>query len=106
LLAVLLAGAARPGAVASPSPTAAAAGSSPPSSATPRRTATPRPSREPAEVTTYTVKEGDTLQSIARRHNTRVRELRALNPDIDDSIKPRDELEPGTKLKVPASSEG
>ncbi|VVP61805.1 hypothetical protein PS870_06446 [Pseudomonas fluorescens] len=47
---------------------------------------------------TYTVKNGDTLGSIAQQHGAKVTELRALNPIITD---PR-HLRPGWELKLPA----
>jgi LysM repeat protein len=105
LLAVLLTGAARPEVpVPSPSPTGVAA--PPTSSPTPRRSASPRPESTPGGVRRYRVKEGDTLRSIARQFNLTVRELRALNPDLDAAIKQRDPLEAGTTLMVPRANEG
>jgi LysM repeat protein len=107
LLAVLLAGATRPiTPLASPSPTGVAETAGPGPSATPRRSASPRPGRSPGGVRSYTVKEGDTLRSIAKRFELTVLELRALNPDLDESLKQRDPLEPGTTLVVPRSNGG
>ena len=40
--------------------------------------------------TTYTVKAGDTATSIAAASHTTVSELKKINPDFDDSIKPGD----------------
>jgi LysM repeat protein len=107
LLAVLLAGAARPSLPASsPSPSTAAATQGPGPSATPRPSSSPRPDRTPTSVRRYRVKEGDTLRSIASRFQLTVRELRALNPDLDPSVKGRDPLEPGITLVVRRPREG
>ena len=51
----------------------------------------PRPkskpaSKVPADAHNYTVKRGDTLYGIARRHKVAVDDLRRLNPDIADKI--------------------
>jgi nucleoid-associated protein YgaU len=106
LLAVLLAGAARPvPPAASPTLGAAAATSGPIPTATPRRSQTPRPDRSTDIVRRYTVKEGDTLRSIARRFDITVPQLRAANPDLEDSVKQRDPLEPGTTLRIPAADQ-
>lgn len=50
-------------------------------------------------TTTYTVKKGDTLTSIAKAHHTTVAELVSLN-----KLKDADEIRVGQKLKVPAAS--
>jgi len=50
---------------------------------------TPRPG------TTYTVRKGDTLQSIAKSHNTTVERLLALN-----KMKPHSKIQPGQKILV------
>jgi LysM repeat protein len=105
LLGVLLAGAARPG-VPAPSPSATGSATTPRPSATPRRTASPGPDRTQRPTRRHTVEEGDTLRSIADKYHTSVRQLRALNPDLDASVKGRDPLEPGTTLIVPRNTEG
>ena len=46
------------------------------------------------EVTTYTVKKGDTVYSIAAAHNTTTEEIYRLNPDARNGIKK------GNKLKI------
>ena len=46
---------------------------------------------------TYTVKSGDTLGEIARRHATKVAEIQALNPIITHP----DYIRPGWELKLP-----
>lgn len=48
---------------------------------------------------TYTVKDGDTLTSIAKAHNTTVAKLVSLN-----GLKDADKLTAGQKLKVPAKA--
>jgi LysM repeat protein len=50
------------------------------------------------QANTYTVRPGDTLSSIARRHGTSVQQLLAAN-----EIKRADPIRPGQKLRVPAS---
>ena len=50
---------------------------------------------KPRHGKTYAVRKGDTLQSIAKRHNTTVERLLALN-----NIKPHSKLQPGQKLLV------
>lgn len=50
------------------------------------------------QANTYTVRRGDTLSSIARRHGTSVQQLLAAN-----EIKRADRIRPGQKLRVPAS---
>lgn len=55
----------------------------------------------PATVTTaggsYTVQSGDTLDTIARKHETTIEVLVNLNPGINDPYN----LMPGTRLAVP-----
>lgn len=51
-----------------------------------------------AAATTYTVRRGDTLSSIARRHGTSVQQLLAAN-----GIERADSIRAGQKLRVPAS---
>jgi len=58
------------------------------------------PAKEPPmETTLYKVKKGDTLDKIARRHNTTIAALLKLN-----RMKLKDPLYTGRKLKVPASA--
>jgi murein DD-endopeptidase MepM/ murein hydrolase activator NlpD len=49
--------------------------------------------------TTYTVKEGDTLTSIAAANNMSISDLRKLNPNITESIHPGDLIQ--LKVAVP-----
>lgn len=49
--------------------------------------------------TTYTVKDGDTLTSIADANNMSIRDLRNLNPNITESIHPGDLIQ--LKVAVP-----
>jgi LysM repeat protein len=52
---------------------------------------------------TYTVKDGDTLRSIAADklgNGDRAKEIRDLNPDLKDSA----DLQPGTEIKLPAAT--
>jgi membrane-bound lytic murein transglycosylase D len=48
-------------------------------------------------TTTYRVREGDSLWSIARRFGTSVRKLRSLNPELGAEGR----LRPGQRLRVP-----
>jgi len=50
---------------------------------------------KPRHSKTYTVRKGDTLQSIAKSHNTTVERLLALN-----SMKPHSKIQPGKKILV------
>jgi D-alanyl-D-alanine carboxypeptidase/D-alanyl-D-alanine-endopeptidase (penicillin-binding protein 4) len=56
----------------------------------------PKPAAKPAPARTYTIKQGDTLDGIARRHGTTVRELQRANPGIE----PR-RIRPGQKIALP-----
>jgi LysM repeat protein len=49
-----------------------------------------------AEVSSYTIEAGDTLQTIADQYGTTVEELLALNPDIDPTA-----LQIGQTIRVP-----
>lgn len=63
-----------------------------------RPTATPRPQPKPKpkpQVRRYTVKRGDTLSAIARRHGTTVAGLRRANGISGDLIRP------GQVLRIP-----
>jgi hypothetical protein len=63
-----------------PTPTASSPSPSPPPTAVPSPTAgRPSPSPKPAVRTTYTVRAGDTLWSIASRFGTTVDRIKALN---------------------------
>jgi hypothetical protein len=76
---------------------------------TPTPTASPTPTPAPTETPAggsatpaifyYTVKPGDTLESIAARFNTTPDAIRALN-DIKDGKR----LEPGTVLAIPVGT--
>ncbi|MCL4684233.1 LysM peptidoglycan-binding domain-containing protein [Myxococcota bacterium] len=57
-----------------------------------------RPPAKAAVAKTYTVRRGDTLSSIARRHGTSVRQLLAAN-----NIERADRIRAGQKLRVPAT---
>jgi LysM repeat protein len=59
---------------------------------TPRRTARPRPSVN----RTYTIREGDTFETIAADQGTTVEQLQALNPDVDPNS-----LQVGQKIFIP-----
>ncbi|MGW3400304.1 peptidoglycan-binding protein [Streptomyces zhihengii] len=61
--------------------------------------ATSPPTPPAGSITTYTVKKGDTLSRIAAAHKTTVAALVKLN-----SLRDPDELDPGQRLKVPATS--
>jgi membrane-bound lytic murein transglycosylase D len=50
---------------------------------------------KPRPAATYTVRKGDTLQSIAKSHNTTVERLLALN-----KIQPQSKIQPGQKMLV------
>jgi LysM repeat protein len=50
---------------------------------------------KPRPGTTYSVRKGDTLQSIAKSHNTTVQRLLTLN-----KIQPHSKLLPGQKLHI------
>ncbi len=56
----------------------------------------PAPKKDAPGV--YTVSQGDSLSSIASRKGISLQMLLKLNPQIN----PRNVLQPGTKLKVPA----
>ena len=58
-------------------------GSDEASQTTPRRTTTTRTRERPAPRTTYTVKTGDTLGSIAESTDIDVETLQELNPELD-----------------------
>jgi LysM repeat protein len=49
-----------------------------------------------AEVSTYTIEAGDTLQTIADQYGTTVEQLLALNPDVDPTA-----LQIGQTIRVP-----
>ena len=51
--------------------------------------------RKPGPGATYAVRKGDTLQSIAKRHNTTVERLLAIN-----KMQPQSKLQPGQKLLI------
>jgi membrane-bound lytic murein transglycosylase D len=57
-----------------------------------------RPPARTTSATTYTVRRGDTLSSIARRHGTSVRQLLAAN-----NLERPDRIRAGQKLRVPAT---
>jgi len=83
-------------------PTATASNQRPTQQARPTQTAqnrpaaTPRPTPKPKpQVRRYTVKRGDTLSAIARRHNTTVAGLRRANGISGDLIRP------GQVLRIP-----
>ncbi|MFT5408626.1 MAG: LysM repeat protein [Verrucomicrobiales bacterium] len=59
----------------------------------------PSPSPSPASTGTYSVRSGDTLSSIARRHNTSAPHLLALN-----GLRNPNALSIGQKLNVPGGS--
>jgi LysM repeat protein len=61
-----------------------------------------RPAPPAGNVTTYTVQPGDTLSSIARRHNTTVAVLMSLNPQIQNP----NQLRVGQQIWVPATGPG
>jgi serine-type D-Ala-D-Ala carboxypeptidase/endopeptidase (penicillin-binding protein 4) len=68
---------------------------------TPTPTAAPAPApapAAPAEPRTHTVRQGETLDGISRRHGTTVRELERLNPGLN----PR-RLQLGQRIRIPAS---
>ena len=67
--------------------TAAPAATPPPAETTPTAT---------AEVSTYTIEAGDTLQTIADQYGTTVEELLTLNPDVDPTA-----LQIGQTIRVP-----
>ena len=62
-------------------------------------TATPSKKKKEKESKskTYTVRKGDTLDKIARKHGVTTSELRKANPKIKG-----DKIHPGDKLKIPA----
>jgi LysM repeat protein len=49
----------------------------------------------PANAQYYVIQSGDTLGTIASRHNTTVDQLLALNPGVDPSA-----LQPGQRIRV------
>ncbi len=74
-------------------PSAQTAAPSPAAPATPA----PAPAGPAAEPRTHTVRQGETLDAISRRHGTTVRELERLNPGLN----PR-RLQPGQRIRIPA----
>jgi serine-type D-Ala-D-Ala carboxypeptidase/endopeptidase (penicillin-binding protein 4) len=62
----------------------------------PQPTAAPAEPREPRQERTHTVRAGDTLDGIARRHGTTVRAIEAANPGIN----PR-RIRPGQSIRLP-----
>ena len=67
-------------------------------------TAAPAPSAAPAPkatTTAYTVRSGDTLSGIAKRHGTTARAIASLN-----GISLTTHIHPGQKLKIPAAGAG
>ena len=60
---------------------------------------TPAPAPQPSD-TTYTVKKGDTLGSIAVKYGISLTDLKALNPQITDPNK----IFPGQKINVSANA--
>jgi LysM repeat protein len=65
----------------------------------PGKAPSPSPGSDTGSTTTYTVKKGDTLSSIAEAHGTTVSKLVALN-----GLKDPNKLSVGQKLKVPAKA--
>ncbi len=65
------------------------------SQTTPRRTTTTRTRERPAPRSTYTVKTGDTLGSIAESTEIDVETLQELNPELDPQA-----LVSGQKIKL------
>ena len=65
-----------------------------PAKATPAKT-TPAKTTSQPQYTTYTVKSGDTLGKIAKKHGTTVAAVKKANGLRSDMIKP------GQKLKIP-----
>lgn len=57
-----------------------------------------RPLYQPGELVDYVAQTGDTLDSLASRFNTTVREIRAANPIIPDSATT---MPPGFPMKIP-----
>jgi LysM repeat protein len=83
-------------------PASAAASGSSGSRATPTRPNSaaailpaPEPARDGPSVTTYTVKSGDNLSTIAKKNNTTVAQLKSANGLKNDSLRL------GQKLKIP-----
>jgi murein DD-endopeptidase MepM/ murein hydrolase activator NlpD len=83
-----------------PSGASAGAATAPPARESAYETASSRAADAPADWTgSYTMKQGDSLYAIARRHNVKVSELERYN-GITDVRK----VKPGTTLRLPASA--
>ena len=98
LLSIAIAGC---GSSSTPPPSASPSASSAPSaSAAPTVAAStaPSPSAPSSAATTYVVRKGDTMYSIAIRFHITLAALRKANPKVTD---PR-ALRPGTRLTIPA----
>lgn len=74
-------------------PTVATATTATSATTTRATTQTRRAPTAPAEF--YTVESGDTYGSIASAQGTTVNDLRALNPDVDETA-----LQPGQRIRV------
>jgi LysM repeat protein len=69
----------------------------PPATRSVDTTTEPTTTRRPRPVTrTYTIREGDTFETIASEQGTTVERLQALNPDVD-----LNSLQVGQTIKVP-----
>jgi murein DD-endopeptidase MepM/ murein hydrolase activator NlpD len=70
-----------------------------PANRLPMPTAQPtRPVYQPGELVDYTAQTGDTLDALAARFNTTIREIRSANPIIPDSATT---MPPGMPMKIP-----